>query len=146
MRWCCLMLLLPACVHRTAHPAAVAVADVDVDPPTIIEAKPVLTPLEPEPLGAAEPRGPMIAPGHRCRALGEWERPASPCIAEADGSDGRWLARIHVPHIQFQANTGELDRASLEVINGLAALLIAHPEFAQVEIQAHTDSTDSDHY
>lgn len=144
MRWGCLMLLLTACVHQTAHPSAVAAADVDA--PTGIEAKPVLTPLEPGPPVTPEPPVPTIAAGHRCPTLGAWERPTSPCIVEADGSDQRWLARIHVPHVQFQPNTGELDRASVEVINGLAALLIAHPEFAQVEIHAHTDSTDSDHH
>lgn len=132
MRWCPLIFLLAAC----AHPVA---------PPPVAHA----SARKPEPVVTAEVTDtdpvPAIAPGNRCPALGLWERPASPCIVEADNPEPRWRARIETPQIRFEDNRGKMDPASLAVVDSLAALLIAHPEFDQVEIHAHTDSKASEH-
>lgn len=133
MRWCSLMFLLAACADQTAPPPV-------THAPTL-KPEPVLTAQ----VADADPV-PGVAPGDRCPALGPWERPASPCIVEADSTERTWRARIEAPQLRFELDTGEMDPASLEIVDTVAALLIKHPELKQVEVHAHTDSKASHHY
>lgn len=136
MRWCSLLSLLTACADPAAPPLAAPVTRA-----TTLKPEPVVTArvLDAEPL-------PTIAPGDGCPSLALWERPTSPCVVEADNVEGPWRARIEAPQVRFELNTGEMDPASLKVIDTVAALLIKHPELEQVEVHAHTDSKASHHY
>jgi len=136
VRWCWPMFLLAACAGQAAAPP--------IAPPSaapVVEPELVATP----PATKVGPR-PTIAAGERCPALGPWERPAAPCIAELDKPEEPWRARIEVPRIRFEVAKSKLNDASVEVVDGVAALLMAHPEFELLEIHAHTDSKASDHY
>ncbi len=136
MRWVSLLSLLTACADPAAPPPTAPLTRA----PTL-KPEPVVTArtLDAEPL-------PSIAPGDGCPTLGLWERPLSPCIVEADSTDRPWRARIEAPQLRFELNTGEMDPASLKVIDTVAALLTKHPELEQIEVHAHTDSKASHHY
>jgi len=121
-----LTVLLLACGHE---PAASLITET---PPVMNAAEDDAEP------GSAQTAVPHLGPGHRCAKLGVWERPAAPCIVEAE-------ARIRVPQLRFEPTQGTMDEPSLAAVDAVAALLLAHPEIGRLELHAHTDSTDSHH-
>lgn len=89
--------------------------------------------MPPLPSAAPEPFPPRE---DRCPETASHDHlPERPCIA-ADGS------RLWSPAIQFEPNKARLTRASIAVVESLAALLVRRPEITRLEVQGHVNAGD----
>lgn len=93
----------------------------DLDPPEVV-------------LAPADPATTTCPPG-----TGYEKRPTTACLA-ADRS------RLWAPRIYFKTDSARIHKITRLTIEGIAALLHAHPEIRRVEIQGHRDDIGRHQY